>query len=143
MRDRDETGRPRNARPRDELGRPLPRGSVGVPELPQEIAGSPDDLVALADALLDRGRVFQAHEVLEAGWKASPPEQRAGWQGLAQLAVAVTHLLRGNQQGAVRVHERALTNLQGADLPASALALRDRLLDDWEVRTRSSDGRNL
>ncbi|HLQ57418.1 MAG TPA: DUF309 domain-containing protein, partial [Streptosporangiaceae bacterium] len=30
-RDRDAAGRPRNARPRDELGRPLSRGAAGAP----------------------------------------------------------------------------------------------------------------
>ena len=36
-RDRDEDGRARNSRPRDELGRPLPIGSVGVERIPEDI----------------------------------------------------------------------------------------------------------
>jgi hypothetical protein len=34
-RDRDEEGRPRQARPRDELGRPLPYGAEGSSRSPK------------------------------------------------------------------------------------------------------------
>ncbi len=39
--------------------------------------------------------------MLEAAWKKAPHEERGLWQGLAQLAVAVTHQMRGNPAGAV------------------------------------------
>lgn len=35
-RDRDEEGRPRQARPRDKLGRPLPYGAEGVEPVSEE-----------------------------------------------------------------------------------------------------------
>lgn len=71
-RDRDVAGRPRNARPRDELGRPLPRGAAGVEGVPDDLALSPDETLTEAQRLLDAGRAFQAHEVLESTWKAAP-----------------------------------------------------------------------
>ena len=41
-RDRDPAGRPRNARPRDELGRPLPYGTHGVPRQPEGHVRTPE-----------------------------------------------------------------------------------------------------
>lgn len=105
-RDRDERGRARNARPRDELGRPLPRGSAGVDPLPEDLVLDAQQTITLAQQLLDGGRPFQAHEVLEAAWKRGPQSERALWQGLAQLAVGVTHAARGNTAGAVALLRR-------------------------------------
>jgi len=50
-RDRDAAGRPRNARPRDELGRPLPREAAGESPLPDEQALAPDAALDLAQEL--------------------------------------------------------------------------------------------
>lgn len=93
-------GRPRNARPRDGLGRPLPRGAAGVPRAPEGVVRTPRETIAEAQRLLDAGMPFHAHEVLEDAWKSAPPSERGLWQGLAQLAVGLTHLLRGNPAGA-------------------------------------------
>jgi uncharacterized protein len=105
-RDRDATGRARNARPRDALGRPLPRDAVGVQPVPDDLDLGPDETLAEAQRLLDEGRAFAAHEVLEARWKAAPDGQRDFWQGLAQLAVGLTHVQRGNLQGAAALLSR-------------------------------------
>ncbi|WP_083410558.1 DUF309 domain-containing protein [Mycolicibacterium rutilum] len=115
-RDRDETGRPRNTRPRDELGRPLPRGSAGVARIPDDLDLPPAESLVYAQDLLDKGMAFHAHEVLEAAWKNGPPDERALWQGLAQLAVGVTHVQRGNTAGAIGLLRRASTRL--AEAPA-------------------------
>ena len=112
-RERDESGRPRNARPRDELGRPLPRGASGIPVLPDDVVLSPGDSLTEAQRLLDEGRPFHAHEVLEAAWKAAPEAERELWQGLAQLAVGLTHALRGNTTGAAAVLRRGAGNISG------------------------------
>ena len=128
MRDRDAEGRARNARPRDALGRPLAHGEIGVSPLPEDIDPSPAAVVALTQQLLDEDRPFQAHEALEAAWKAAPPEQRAAWKGMAQLAVSVTHARRGNAAGAARLAARGRANLADGVLPEVAWALRDRLL---------------
>ncbi|HEY0486895.1 MAG TPA: DUF309 domain-containing protein [Mycobacteriales bacterium] len=106
-RERDAAGRPLNARPRDGLGRPLPRGAEGgVPRTPEGLALPPLDSLAEAQRLLDTGRPFHAHEILEGTWKAAPTGERDLWQGLAQLAVGLTHLLRGNPVGAATVLRR-------------------------------------
>jgi uncharacterized protein len=112
-RDRDAAGRPRNARPRDELGRPLPHGAPGVEQIPDDLALNPDEALDEAQRLLDAGRPFQAHEVLESTWKAAPDEERELWRGLAQFAVGLTHVQRGNAVGAVRLLMRAADRVEG------------------------------
>jgi uncharacterized protein len=117
-RDRDPAGRPRNARPRDELGRPLPRDAAGQQPLPDEPALAPDAALDLAQQLIDSGRAFRAHEVLEASWKAAPPAERDLWQGLAQVAVGLTHAQRGNARGAAALLRRGGQRVAGyADRP--------------------------
>jgi uncharacterized protein len=106
-RDRDTAGRPRNARPRDDLGRPLPRGAAGTERVPDDLSLPPAGALALAQQLLGEGRPFHAHEVLEASWKQAPPAERELWRGLAQVAVGLTHVQRGNGRGAVALLRRA------------------------------------
>lgn len=118
-RDRDPAGRPRNARPRDALGRPLQRGADGVPGLPDDLALPPAQALDLAQHLLDCGRPFQAHEVLEASWKHAPASERDLWQGLAQLAVGLTHARRGNATGAAALLRRGADRVSGAALPGA------------------------
>ncbi len=110
-RDRDEAGRARQARPRDALGRPLPYGEVGVEPVSEEPL-PPEETLAAARALVEEGRPFSAHEVLEARWKAGPEQERDLWQGLAQLCVGLTHALRGNPVGARRLLERGIGRLE-------------------------------
>jgi hypothetical protein len=117
-RDRDEFGRPRNTRPRDALGRPLPQGSVGVPRIPDDLELPPAETLVYAQALLDRGLAFNAHEVLEAAWKNGPDDERMLWQGLAQLAVGITHVQRGNVKGAATLLRRASARLGHVSRPA-------------------------
>ncbi|MFF2520730.1 DUF309 domain-containing protein [Streptomyces liangshanensis] len=102
-RDRDGEGRARNARPRDGLGRPLPYGATGVERQPEGVVRSPAETVREAQALLDAGKPFHAHEVFEDAWKSGPEEERALWRGMAQLAVGLTHAARGNTAGGARL----------------------------------------
>ncbi len=111
-RDRDEQGRARNARPRDGLGRPLPRGAEGVSRVPDDVILPPEESLAEAQRLLDNGMPFHAHEVLEGTWKAAPEAERDLWQGLAQLCVGLTHALRGNQSGAVALLNRGSARIE-------------------------------
>jgi uncharacterized protein len=111
-RDRDAAGRARNSRPRDALGRPLPRDAAGEPQRPEQ-ALAPDAALDLAQQLIDSGRSFSAHEVLEASWKAAPPAERALWQGLAQVAVGLTHAQRGNTSGAAALLRRGAQRVAG------------------------------
>ena len=110
-RDRDETGRARNARPRDALGRPLPYGEQGEDRAPEGVVRPPAQALTAAQALLDAGRPFAAHEVLEDAWKSAPDAERQLWRGLAQLAVGLTHAMRGNDRGAAALLERGAGNI--------------------------------
>ena len=112
-RERDASGRPRNARPRDALGRPLPRGDSGVAGVADDLVLSPEESLREAQRLLDEGHPFHAHEVLEATWKSAPEAERDLWQGLAQLAVGLTHALRGNNAGAAAVLRRGVDRISG------------------------------
>jgi hypothetical protein len=135
-RDRDEQGRARQARPRDELGRPLAYDAAGVEPVSEEPL-PPEETIEFARRLLDEGRPFAAHEVFEVRWKTCPTEERELWQGLAQLCVGLTHRLRGNDVGAQRLVERAAGRLlryaetggptYGIDLPAAVDCARTRV----------------
>ncbi|MER5225531.1 DUF309 domain-containing protein [Streptomyces flaveus] len=105
-RDRDSEGRARSARPRDGLGRPLPYGADGVERQPEGVVRTPEETVDEAQALLEAGKPFHAHEVFEDAWKSGPEEERALWRGLAQLAVGLTHAARGNLTGGARLLRR-------------------------------------
>ncbi len=139
-RDRDAAGRPRNARPRDALGRPLARGQEPGADwepIPDDLALTGADAVRLADRLLRAGRGFPAHEVLEASWKSGPVGERDLWQGLAQIAVGYTHAGRGNARGAATLLRRGAQRARGyrsgvgddgpygIDLPAVLAAAED------------------
>ena len=93
-------------RGRDITGRPLPRDQAGVEPIADE-PRTPADALALAECLISEGRPFAAHEVLEGAWKAAPENERDLWQGLAQVAVGLTHAQRGNATGAVALLTRA------------------------------------
>jgi uncharacterized protein len=112
-RDRDPAGRPRNSRPRDAQGRPLPRGETGAERVPEDLSLPPPAALALAQQLLDSGRPFHAHEVLEASWKQAPEPERELWRGLAQVAVGLTHVQRGNARGAVALLRRGAERISG------------------------------
>jgi uncharacterized protein len=115
-RDRDPAGRPRNARPRDELGRPLPRtrsAAGGAARVPDDLVVTPAEAAVLGGSLLAEGRPFHAHEVFEAAWKSAPDEDREFWRGLAQIAVGLTHARRGNARGAVTLLRRGAAGVRG------------------------------
>ncbi|HEY5184462.1 MAG TPA: DUF309 domain-containing protein [Actinomycetes bacterium] len=133
-------------RPRDAAGRPLPPGSPGV-EPVEDRPRTPTEALAEADQLIHEDRPFAAHEVLEGAWKAAPEPERELWRGLAQIAVGMTHLQRGNLVGGERLLRRGAAALLpyresaphgldvpriveaatgSADLVAAALAVDDR-----------------
>ena len=59
----------------------------------------------------NEGDYFEAHETLEALWKSESGPVRNLLQGIIQLAVALHHVRRGNQKGALSLLERALVRL--------------------------------
>jgi hypothetical protein len=140
-RDRDETGRARNARPRDALGRPLPYGAPGEPRAPEGVVRSPEVTLREAQHLLDAGRPFHAHEVLEDAWKTGPHDERDLWRGLAQLAVGLTHAARGNPAGAATLLARAARSLGTAGAAAARHGVDDGGLIDWASRQAAAAGR--
>jgi hypothetical protein len=144
-RDRDEAGRARNARPRDALGRPLPYGSPGEPRAPEGVVRTPAQTLREAQELLDAGRPFHAHEVLEDAWKTGPADERDLWRGLAQLAVGLTHAARGNATGAATLLTRGARSLETAAAAATRHGVDDAGLADWSRRlaAAATDGRPL
>jgi hypothetical protein len=98
-------------RGRDALGRPIPLDDPRAVEPVSEEPQPPEPTLRQAQALLDAGRAFSAHEILEARWKSCPPPERELWQGLAQLCVGVTHAQRGNRVGAERLLRRGAGRL--------------------------------
>lgn len=141
----------RPLRGRDRLGRPVPPDDPSaVPDVPEQ-ALPPGEALGLAQQMLDGGRPFSAHEVLEASWKAAPAGERDLWQGLAQLCVGLTHLERGNAVGAARLLRRGAGRLppdppHGVDpgLARWAADLADRVEagagTGRELRLRASGG---
>jgi hypothetical protein len=90
--------------------------------IPDELALAAPDAARLADELLRAGRPFHAHEVLEASWKSAPPHERDLWQGLAQVAVGLTHAHRGNARGAVTLLRRGADRVRAYQGTAESAA---------------------
>lgn len=68
-------------------------------------------------ALYNAGRFWDAHEALEAVWRAAPPSERELWQGLIQAAAALLHQERGNAHGAAVVGAAAVARLRAPAPP--------------------------
>lgn len=137
-RDRDIAGRARNARPRDELGRPLPRSAgADVPRVPDDLVVSPAQAAERGGQLLAEGHPFHAHEVFEAAWKSIPGPERELWRGLAQIAVGLTHARRGNARGAVALLRRGAAHV--AERAATSPEVDPALLDPGRVAARAAD----
>lgn len=135
-RERDGAGRARNARPRDALGRPLPRSAPGgadVPRIPDDLVVTPAEAATLGGQLLADGLPFHAHEVFEAAWKTGQGQERELWRGLAQIAVGLTHARRGNAKGAVALLRRGAAQLRDHEAGAPA----GELIDPGYVAARA------
>ena len=112
--------------------------------MPERLELPLPEAVALAERYLDAGQPFHAHEVLEALWKQRPAAERDLWQGLAQLAVGLTHAMRGNPKGAAALLRRGLGRISGyagdpqgvdiAGVSATAAALADQIEAAHDVR---------
>ncbi len=116
-RDRNDEGRPENARPRDRFGAPLPRGAADeMPDRvePEDVCETVEEAIRHAAALFDQQRFFEAHEFFEWGWKGpvTPDAERGLHKGMAQVAVGYTHTQRGNARGAATLLQRGIDNLQ-------------------------------
>ena len=144
-RDRNAAGRPENARPRDATGKPLPRGAgpswrERLRDLDEARALPKPEAIAEAERLVLTGQPFYAHEVLEGPWHLAEPPERAFWQGLAQVAVGLTHVQRGNATGArtllrsgaekLAAYEDGHEGVAVRRVAAAATALADRVERD-------------
>lgn len=137
-RDRDAAGRARNARPRDELGRPLPRSAAHeVPRVADDLVVSPAEAAELGGRLLAEGRPFHAHEVFEAAWKSVPGPERELWRGLAQVAVGLTHARRGNARGAAALLSRGADRVAGC--PGSVPGVDTAVFDPHHIAAQAAD----
>ena len=67
--------------------------------------------------LYNEGKYFEAHEALEAAWRAESGPIRGLYQGILQAAVTYHHILRGNYAGAIKVYGRSMKWLDA--FPAS------------------------
>lgn len=101
---------------------------------------TPAETLTEAQRLLDDGYPFQAHEVLEAAWKSAPGDERELWQGLAQLAVGLTHALRGNTTGAAALLDRGADRIARYPDAPHGIAVSDLLAWARDPRT-VSEGR--
>jgi uncharacterized protein len=100
------------------------------------VALPPAESLTEAQRLLDAGMPFHAHEILEGTWKAAPESERDLWQGLAQLAVGMTHALRGNRAGARSLLRRGRERIQQYS-PANPYGVDVAGLVTWSVETES------
>ena len=125
--------KPKPERPRDELGRPLPKGSPNRLQLEDFEALSLDENRRLAVRYFDEGQFFGAHEAWEACWnqtKGAADEEF--FKGLSQLGASYTHYRRGNAQGAQMLMRRGLGRIgpygprhRGLDVAALVAAAAD------------------
>ena len=86
----------------------------------------------------NEGRYWEAHETLEALWRAEPRPLRDLYQGILQVGIAFHHLRERNYAGAVKVFRRGLPRLralpetcQGVDVAAlrdAARAIYDQVV---------------
>jgi len=57
--------------------------------------------------LLNRGRYWEAHEALEAAWRAEKGPVRELYRGVLQAGVVYLHITRQNYAGALKVYRRS------------------------------------
>jgi uncharacterized protein len=123
----------------------LPRDAQGgVERVPDRLDLPLPETIDLAQHYLDAGQPFHAHEVLEALWKQRSAVERELWQGLAQIAVGLTHAMRGNTKGAEALLRRGSDQVtaytgdqQGVDVRGvteAAGALADEIAAGHDVR---------
>ena len=80
--------------------------------------------------LFREGHWFEAHEVLEHVWRATPPgPDRLFYQGLIQLAVSLEHWKRGNPRGALGQWQKGAAKMEGLPPEYQGVNLQKLLAD--------------
>ena len=84
--------------------------------------------------LFNQAEFFEAHEVLEDVWRASPEPEKKFLQGLIQVAVGFHHYGTGNLVGARSLLGRAASNLARYPGEFGGIQLAHLLncLEDWQ-----------
>jgi hypothetical protein len=104
---------------------------------------TPSESAGIGGSLLLDGHPFHAHEVFEDAWKAAAGPERHLWQGLAQVAVGLTHARRGNARGAAALLARGASRLRDYEGRAEATRvsgpLRPYGIDVAFVATRAGE----
>ena len=100
-------------RSRDRYGRPLPVGDDrAFPVVSERSSITAEEAWREAVALIQDDLPFHAHEVFEQRWRCSPLEDREAWRLCARWAAALTHLARGNANGACAIARQTRSSLR-------------------------------
>lgn len=75
--------------------------------------GIGEDVFKLAALLWEGGLFFEVHELLEAHWGKATGGKRKALQGLIQAAGFYLLLAAGNEKGAAKLADKAVSNLTG------------------------------
>jgi uncharacterized protein len=112
-----------------------------MPRAAEGVRRSPEQSLREGQKLLDAGLPFHAHEVFEDAWKLAGESERELWRGLAQLAVGLTHVARGNAVGAAALLRRAADTMAPyAAAPPYRVDVTGLLAWTGEVAWRLADG---
>jgi predicted metal-dependent hydrolase len=105
-------------------------------------AGTLDPHYAGYFELFNRGKFFEAHEVLEHLWlKDRPGVNGSFYKGLIQLAGAFVHLQRNHLRPAAALFKLAQTHFEKYPSPHERLnlAAARQLIDGWLVQLEKED----
>ena len=64
---------------------------------------------------LEQNLPFHAHETFEMRWRCCPENERPLWRALARWAAAITHIERGNAEGASSIARLTMAELAQVD----------------------------
>ncbi len=89
--------------------------------------------------LLNQGSYFHAHDVLEEVWREVRGENRAFYQGVVQVAIAMHHHSKANRAGAQSVLAKAIRNLEPYPSPYVGIDLAGlkQQLGQWSAAMES------
>lgn len=98
----------------------------------------PPPALCRAAAQFNAGAFWECHETLEALWVAERRPIRDFYQGVLQVGVALHHLQKRNQAGAIKMFRRGLPRLRGLPpvcqgVPVDRLATAARVIHDRAV----------
>lgn len=99
-------------RARDRLGRPVDTDSPdAVPGIVERDEIDSATAWQEARSYLEQDLPFHAHETFEMRWRCCPESERPLWRALARWAAAITHIERGNAEGASSIARETMADL--------------------------------